>query len=121
MSGSDRMLARLVAAVLALLLVLSTLAGTVAIMFSTFLHPFFAAGATAVVLGMPALAAYTNSSAWAHVIPVYKLIQPVLLSSFKSPGEMVWLPILLAAVEIVIFWALSAGIFSRVDIAVAVE
>ncbi len=32
------------------------LAGTVALMFSTFLNPFFAAGATAVVLGLPALA-----------------------------------------------------------------
>jgi ABC-type transport system involved in multi-copper enzyme maturation permease subunit len=103
------------------LIVLCTLAGTVALMFSTFLHPFFAAGATAVVLGVPALAAYTTSAKWAHVMPVYALISPVLWSSFRYPGGRVWFPIGLAVAETIAFWMLSTWIFSRVDIAVAVE
>src|SRR5207253_10931706 len=40
------------------------LAGTVALMFSTFLHPFLAAGAAALVLGLPALASLTLSVRW---------------------------------------------------------
>lgn len=103
------------------LVVLCTLAGTVALMFSTFLHPFFAAGATSLVLGLPALISYFTSASWGHVIPVYALISPVLWSSFKSPGEMVWFPIGLAVVETIAFWMLATWIFSRVDIAVAVE
>ncbi|MBV9573348.1 MAG: hypothetical protein JOY93_04790 [Acidobacteriales bacterium] len=97
------------------------LAGTVALMFSTFLNPFFAAGATALVLGLPALAGQTVAPRWADAIPVYSLVAIVLRSSYRFPGRAVWFPILLALVEMLIFWALSAQIFWRVDIAVAVE
>jgi ABC-type transport system involved in multi-copper enzyme maturation permease subunit len=97
------------------------LAGTVALMFSTFLNPFFAAGATAMVLGLPALAAQFLGPQWAYVIPVWELGATVVNSSFDSPGRASWFPIVLAAVETLAFWLLSARIFSYVDIAVAVE
>lgn len=97
------------------------LAGTVALMFSTFLNPFFAAGATALVLGLPALASYSASERWSYTIPVYQLTWTVLKSSFQSPGKAVWPPIALAAVETILFWLLAATIFSWVDIAVSVE
>jgi ABC-type transport system involved in multi-copper enzyme maturation permease subunit len=97
------------------------LAGTVALMFSTFLNPFFAAGATAVVLGFPAVAAHALAAWWAYVIPVYALMETLLNSSFKSPGEVSWPPLGLAVAETLVFWVISARIFSRVDIAVAVE
>ena len=97
------------------------LAGTVALMFSTFLNPFFAAGATALVLGLPALAGQTVAPRWADAIPVYSLVAIVLRSSYRFPGRAVWFPILLALVEMLVFWGLSAQIFWRVDIAVAVE
>jgi len=97
------------------------LAGTVALMFSTFLNPFFAAGATAMVLGLPALAGQVFGAQWGYVIPVWELGATVLNSSFSSPGRASWAPVLLAAGETLAFWLLSARIFAHVDIAVAVE
>ena len=89
-------------------------------MFSTFLNPFFAAGATAMVLGLPAVAAHVGAR-WEYVIPVYSLSAVVLKSSFKPAGDALWFPLGLAVVETIVFWALAARIFSRMDIAVAVE
>jgi ABC-type transport system involved in multi-copper enzyme maturation permease subunit len=97
------------------------LAGTVALMFSTFLNPFFAAGATAMVLGLPALASQIFGARWGYVIPVWELGATVLNSSFNSPGRASWVPVLLAGGETLAFWLLSARIFAYVDIAVAVE
>jgi len=97
------------------------LAGTVALMFSTFLNPFFAAGATAVVLGLPVLAGQILGPQWGYVIPVWELGAIVLNSSFNAPGTDSWLPVVLAGAETLAFWLLSARIFAYVDIAVAVE
>ena len=102
------------------LIAASMLAGTIALMFSTFLNPFFAAGATAMVLGLPAVAAHVGAR-WEYVIPVYSLSAAVLKSSFKPSGDVLWLPLGLAVLETIVFWVLAARIFSRMDIAVAVE
>lgn len=99
-----------------------TLAGTVALMFSTLLNPFFAAGATAAVMILPALLSRTQGLYYlAYAMPVSTLATTVLSSSFGSPGEVTWLPIVLAVAETLVFWFLSARIFSYVDIAVSVE
>lgn len=104
------------------LLVACILAGTVALMFSTFLNPFFAAGATAALMGLPALASYTSgNSHWGLAIPVYALIAVILKSSFVSSGIGSWVPIILAMAEALVFWFIAAQIFSYVDIAVSVE
>ena len=99
------------------------LAGTVALMFSTFLNPFFAAGATAVVLGLSSASRSVSSGPqWGYVIPVWELGATVVNSSFDSPGTVSWFPVApWPAVETLAFWLLSARIFSYVDIAVAVE
>ena len=97
------------------------LAGTVALMFSTFLNPFFAAGATAMVLGLPVLTGQILGPQWNYVIPVWQLGATVLNCSFKDPGTTSWLPVVLAGAETLVFWLLSARIFAYVDIAVAVE
>jgi hypothetical protein len=98
------------------------LAGTVALMFSTFLNPFFAAGATAAAMGIPAGLSYVfGIPQLAYIIPVYPLAATVLKSSFGAPGRTVWFPIVLAVFETLVFWLLSASIFSYVDIAVAVD
>lgn len=98
------------------------LAGTVALMFSTFLNPFFAAGATAAAMGLPPALSYVlGVSQLAYVIPVYPLAATVLKSSFSSPERASWLPIVLAGFETLVFWLLSAKIFSYVDIAVSVD
>ncbi|MBA3913557.1 MAG: hypothetical protein H0X25_06820 [Acidobacteriales bacterium] len=97
------------------------LAGTVALMFSTFLNPFIAAGATAAMLGLPALAARLWTEQWGYVIPVYPLTMNVVNATFDSPGHPSWKLIALAILETLFFWIISAQIFSYVDIAVAVE
>jgi ABC-type transport system involved in multi-copper enzyme maturation permease subunit len=97
------------------------LAGTVALMFSTVLSPFLAAAATAVVLGLPGLASHTFAPNWSYLVPVYALTSAVLNTTFRSPGAALWFPVELALLETVFFWLLSARIFSRVDISVAVE
>jgi ABC-type transport system involved in multi-copper enzyme maturation permease subunit len=98
-----------------------TLAGTIALMFSTFLNPFFAAGATAVMLVVPAAASYLIAPYWANVIPVWRLGAMILNASFDGPKVDAWFPIGLAVCETVAFWLISARIFAYVDIAVAVE
>jgi len=99
-----------------------TLAGTVALTFSTFLNPFLAAGATAaVLLGLPALVGRALGPQWEYVIPVWPLAAKVVQASFDSPGGAAWFPLGLAAMETLAFWLLAARIFSYVDIAVAVE
>ncbi len=97
------------------------LAGTVALMFSTFLNPFLSAGATAILLGLPAAATHLLAPIWAYSIPVYALTMVVMKSSFESPGTADWLPIAWALAQTGLFWVLAARIFSRVDIAVALE
>jgi len=98
------------------------LAGTVALMFSTFLNPFFGASATAIVLlGLPAVAGRVLTPGWDAILPVYSLSMIVMRSSFNDPGTISWFPIGLAVVETVAIWVLAARIFAYVDIAVALE
>ncbi len=98
------------------------LAGTVALMFSTFLNPFFGASATAIVLlGLPAVAGHVLTPGWDAILPVYSLCMIVMRSSFDNPGAMSWFPIGLAVGETVVIWVLAARIFAYVDIAVALE
>lgn len=98
-----------------------TLAGTVALMFSTFLNPFFAAGATALVLGLPALIGQMFTTQWGSAVPVYALTSFVLQSAFNSPSVKPWSSVVLALVETIVFWFAAARIFAWVDIAVSVE
>ncbi len=98
------------------------LAGTVALMFSTFLNPFFGASATAVMLlGIPAIASRMLSPAWLNILPVYSLTAGVMKASFGVPHGANGLVVALAVAETIAFWVLAARIFAYVDIAVAVE
>ncbi|HTE90933.1 MAG TPA: hypothetical protein VK639_18385 [Terriglobales bacterium] len=102
------------------LVVASLLAGTVALMFSTFLNPFFAASATVVFLGLPALAAHVGV-AGPYVSPLYSLGKAVWDSSFELSSKALWSVLSLAVLETIVFWVIAARIFSRMDIAVSVE
>ena len=106
---------------MACLIAACVLAGTVALMFSTVLNPFFSAGATGIVLGLPFLVARSLSTTVGYSIPVIALTGTIMEASFKSPGVRNWFPVLLAFGETVFFWIVAAWIFSRVDVAVAVE
>ena len=90
-------------------------------MFSTFLNPFFAAGATAMVLLLPAVLERTVAHSLGMLVPTWELTATVMKSSFDAPVSVSWAPILLALAETFFFWRISAWIFTRVDIAVAVE
>jgi ABC-type transport system involved in multi-copper enzyme maturation permease subunit len=103
------------------LLVSCSLAGTVALMFSTFLNPFFAAGASALILGLPALFGFLYGPKWGYVVPAWPLANSVMQTSFGSPNSSSWLLILIAVAETIVFWLISARIFAYVDVAVAVE
>jgi ABC-type transport system involved in multi-copper enzyme maturation permease subunit len=98
----------------------SALAGTIALLFSTFLSPLFAIALTAVVVGTNGALAHSSSAALAQVMPVYVLTQSILGFSFAD-----WTPAWSAAVwallESVIVWSLASWIFSSRDLAVAIE
>jgi ABC-type transport system involved in multi-copper enzyme maturation permease subunit len=102
------------------LLAASLLTACVALFFSIFLHPLLATGATVVVVGAPLLAGALWKSAWASVIPVYAILQGFLNLSEHTTALTGWL-VVLAFVETVFLWLLSAWLFSRKDVAVAVE
>jgi len=106
---------------MACLIAACVLSGTIALMFSTFLNPFFAAGATGIVLGLPILASHSLSSRFGYSIPVVELTITIMKASYKVPGARDWFPVLWALAETVFFWILGAWIFTRVDVAVAVE
>jgi hypothetical protein len=104
------------------LLAACMLAGTVALMFSTFLNPFFTAGATAAAMGLFFVLYRTSGhELWMWVIPVDYLAAAVLNSSFAVPATGSWRAIALALAETTLFWFLAAKIFSYMDIAVSVE
>lgn len=106
---------------MACLIAACVLAATIALMFSTFLNPFFAAGATGILLGLPFLLARSLSSWVGYSIPVIALTGTIMKASFKFPGARDWFPLVLAVGETVFFWMIGAWIFTRVDVAVAVE
>ena len=73
------------------------------------------------MLGLPAIASHTVAIRWGYSVPVYVLTANIMQASYKSPGPLIWFPVMLALAETFVFWILGAWIFSRVDVAVAVE
>jgi hypothetical protein len=107
---------------MACLLAACMLAGTVSLMFSTFLNPFLAAGATAAAMGLPFVLSRTSGNEmWMLMIPVDYIAAALLRSSFTVPDTGSWKAIFLALGETVVFWFLAGKIFSYMDIAVSVE
>jgi ABC-type transport system involved in multi-copper enzyme maturation permease subunit len=97
------------------------LAATVAVFFATFLSPLFAALATFIVLGLPAVTALEFGRQSPVVVPVYLLLQQVTSASFQGRGAVPWALLIWASAEAAGFWLLSEWTFSRRDIAVAVD
>jgi ABC-type transport system involved in multi-copper enzyme maturation permease subunit len=97
------------------------LAATVAVFFATFLSPLFAALATFIVLGLPAVTALEFGTQSPVVVPVYLLLQQVTTASFHGQGPVPGTLLLWAVAEAVAFWVVAEWTFSRRDIAVAVD
>ncbi len=103
------------------LLASSLLSGSLAIFFSTFLHPLVAAAATAIFLALPAVLAHIGSQLWLRLIPVYWLMTTILEFAFRARLYADWTAVGMALSEAVAVWLAASWVFTRRDVAVAVE
>jgi len=103
-----------------MLMVLFLLAANVAIAFSTVFHPLLASAAAGLLLGAEGLIARALGGVWLELLPSFLLVDRAV--NFGEPGwHAPWAACLAAIVQAGIFWAVANAIFSRRDIAVAVE
>jgi len=96
------------------------LVGTVALFYSTFLHPLMATAAAALTLGAMAVVGRALGGAWTNVLPGYTLADAMVsfgLDGWHAP----WTAAGWALVLALCFGILATLVFSRRDIAVAVE
>ncbi len=104
----------------AILLAGFLLVSTAALFFSTFLHPLLAAAAAAVALAATGVVARVLGHGWENLLPAYTLVSS--MTNFNLAGwHAPWLAALWALIHAVIFWILSTLVFSRRDVAMAVE
>jgi hypothetical protein len=103
------------------LLAACVLTAMVAMFFSTFLTPLFSTTATALSLGVTAVVAQSAGREWSLVLPVYELMREILTFTVSGPWRPDWIVVYWAVVETVLLWLLASWIFSRKDIAVAIE
>ena len=96
------------------------LTATVSLFFSTFLHPLTAAAAAALTLGAMALGGRLLGGPWTSILPSYALADAMVsfdLRGWRAPGTAAaW-----AVAQSCVFSVVATLVFSRRDIAVAVE
>ncbi len=103
-----------------MLMVLFLLAATVAMAFSTVFHPLLASASAAFLLGAEGIAARALGGVWLDILPAWTLVDRAV--NFGAPGwHLPWAACAWAILQAAIFWALATAIFSRRDIAVAIE
>jgi ABC-type transport system involved in multi-copper enzyme maturation permease subunit len=98
----------------------SALAGSVALLFSTFLSPLFAIALTAIVVGINGVFVQMSSGILTQVMPTYVLMQSIVELSLEN-WTPAWAAVGWALLESVAVWALASLIFSYRDLAVAIE
>jgi len=106
---------------MAYLMVACVLAGAVAVVFSTFLNPLFATLCAILVLALPGAAAFEFDGRWASTIPVYSLVGLLMQASFSQAWTPRWDLLALGLAESGLCWLAASWIFSRRDIAVAID
>ncbi len=97
------------------------LGATVAILFSTFMEPLLATAATALLLGIPAAAGSVLGRGWLAVLPAYGLMASAMEFAPGRRANAHWGMLTSGIAQSALVWALAAWVFSRRDIAVAVE
>lgn len=103
-----------------MLMVLFLLAASVALAFSTVFHPLLASAAAGLLLGAEGLLARALGGLWELLLPSYLLVDRAV--NFGEPDwHAPWMACLAAIVQAGIFWFVANAIFSRRDVAVAVE
>ncbi|HWR14494.1 MAG TPA: hypothetical protein VN577_06680 [Terriglobales bacterium] len=100
-----------------MLFLASALAGTVALLFSTFLNPLLTLVTTGLVLGTSSLLPVRL----VPILPAYDLMHAVMNFTFFAPVQVPWMSMLTAGAATVLLWLLASWVFSRRDVAVAVE
>jgi hypothetical protein len=106
---------------IACLMLACVLSASIAVLFSTILNPLFATLATAITLGVPAVATLEFGSRWGRAIPAYSLLDQLLQFSFERRSTTPLGLMALAFVEAIILWQAASWIFSRRDVAVSVD
>jgi hypothetical protein len=96
------------------------LVGTAALFFSTFLHPLMATAAVALTLGAMALGGRLLGPLWTNILPSYTLADAMVsfsLHGWRAP----WAAAGWALAQAFVFGVLATVVFSRRDIAIAIE
>lgn len=98
-------------------LVLALLAITVAVMFSIFVHPFFATALTAIVLIAPAPVAMAIPGLGGWIAPAYELGRSIATGAWTNA----FAAIAGGSVQSLAFFAMGVTIFQRKDIAASAD
>ena len=97
------------------------LSAAVALFYSTHLNPWMSALFTGLTLGVPGVLAYSFGGLWEYILPLYGLMRVFLKASYENPGMLAGGEIIAAIVESVALWLAAGWVFSRIDVAVAVD
>lgn len=97
-------------------LLVSLLAVVTPLFFATFIHPMFALLFAGLALTGAAYAPYPISA----IVPVISVARGMVHATF-SGGELPWSAAAMLVLNAILLWAAATAIFSRRDIAVAVE
>ena len=104
----------------ALLFASFLLAASAALFYSTFLHPLMAAAAAGITLATLGAVGRVLGAPWDQILPAYSLTDAMV--NFSLLGWRVpWMAAVWAVVHSFVFWMLATIVFSRRDIAVAIE
>ncbi len=102
-------------------LITSLLTASVALFFASFLQPIVATAAAGLLIIFPMGLARSLGPAWMKALPIYMMVIDIA----KHSISVAWVPSLevvaITIGEAIAFWLLAALIFSRKDVAVAVE
>ena len=97
------------------------LASAIALFFATVLHPLFAMAATAIVVAAPFALAQLLGPGALNTIAVAALLESIIKFSFAGGWSLPWPALALATIQTFMFWFAATWMFSRRDIAIAVE
>lgn len=101
-------------------LIACVLTNTIALFYATSLHPLFAMLATGLTVGLPFVLGQVFGAAALNVVAVAALLVDIRDFSFGH-WRLPWFTVGLSLVQTVLFWLAAAWVFSRRDVAVAVE
>jgi hypothetical protein len=97
------------------------LTALVTLLFSTFLPPLFAAIGSGILAGIPALLTMQGSTVARYVIPVYGLLEPMMVAHPNTAWHGKVVMVLVGLAESATLLLIATWIFSRRDLAVAIE